>query len=83
MIKKDKPLLYDAQIISRVKQYLEDNVHQTYVDVAVMAQDLQDKYKEYNKRKAGPSGFSLNRLIRQSCTAMAWTAIPAVTRMET
>ncbi|XP_055700573.1 nuclear valosin-containing protein-like [Phlebotomus papatasi] len=54
MIKKDKPLLYDAQIISRVKQYLEDNVHQTYVDVAVMAQDLQDKYKEYNKRKAGP-----------------------------
>ncbi|XP_055686095.1 nuclear valosin-containing protein-like [Lutzomyia longipalpis] len=53
MIKKDKPLLYDPNIITRVKQYLEDNVHQTYVDVAVMAQDLQDKYKEYNKRKAG------------------------------
>ncbi|XP_059614118.1 nuclear valosin-containing protein-like [Phlebotomus argentipes] len=53
MMKKDKPLFYDPLIISRVKQYLEDNVHQTYVDVAVMAQDLQDKYKEYNKRKPG------------------------------
>lgn len=35
-------------------QYLEDNVHQTYVDVGVMAQYLQQKHREYTRRKSGP-----------------------------
>lgn len=41
-------------IIPRVKQYLEENVHQTYVDVGVMARELQDRYREYNRRKTVP-----------------------------
>lgn len=54
MIKKNKPILYDPLIIPRVKQYLEENVHQTYVDVSVMARQLQERYREYNRRKSGP-----------------------------
>ncbi|XP_058828935.1 nuclear valosin-containing protein-like [Topomyia yanbarensis] len=46
--------LYDPMIIPRVKQYLEENVHQTYVDVGVMARELQDRYREYTRRKAVP-----------------------------
>ncbi|EAT48909.1 AAEL000081-PA, partial [Aedes aegypti] len=34
--------------------YLEENVHQTYVDVGVMARELQERYREYNRRKAVP-----------------------------
>ncbi|KAL1397955.1 hypothetical protein pipiens_009347 [Culex pipiens pipiens] len=34
--------------------YLEENVHQTYVDVGVMARELQDRYREYNRRKTVP-----------------------------
>ncbi|XP_055386738.1 nuclear valosin-containing protein-like [Condylostylus longicornis] len=54
MLRKNKPILYDPLIIQRVKQYLEENVHQTYVDVSVMAKQLQDRYREYNRRKSGP-----------------------------
>ncbi|XP_058459774.1 nuclear valosin-containing protein-like [Malaya genurostris] len=46
--------LYDPMIIPRVKQYLEENVHQTYVDVGVMARELQERYREYTRRKAVP-----------------------------
>lgn len=52
--KKPAGGLYDPMIIPRVKQYLEENVHQTYVDVGVMARELQDRYREYNRRKAVP-----------------------------
>lgn len=55
MMKRSKPpLLYDPLIIPRVKQYLEENVHQTYVDVTVMAKELQDRYREYSRRKTVP-----------------------------
>lgn len=52
--KKPTGGLYDPMIIPRVKQYLEENVHQTYVDVGVMARELQERYREYNRRKAVP-----------------------------
>lgn len=32
-------------------QYLESNVDKTYVDINVMADDLQNSYREYAKRK--------------------------------
>lgn len=53
-MKKTKPILYDPLIINRVKQYLEENVHQTYLDVGVMAKALQERYPEYSRRKIAP-----------------------------
>lgn len=35
-------------------QYLEENTHQTHVNVADMARALQDKYRDYNRRKSAP-----------------------------
>uniref|UniRef100_A0A182WLP8 AAA+ ATPase domain-containing protein n=1 Tax=Anopheles minimus TaxID=112268 RepID=A0A182WLP8_9DIPT len=54
MHKKASPFPYDPMIIPRVKQYLEENVHQTYVDTGVMARELQQRYREYHRRKANP-----------------------------
>ncbi|CAO1324190.1 unnamed protein product [Diamesa hyperborea] len=45
---------YDPFIISRVKQYLEDNVDKTYVDVTEMTKTLMERYREYNRRKMAP-----------------------------
>ncbi|XP_013110137.2 nuclear valosin-containing protein-like isoform X1 [Stomoxys calcitrans] len=53
-MKKNKPILYDPQIINRVKQYLEENVDKTYLDVTVMTKHLQDRYPEYARRKIAP-----------------------------
>ncbi|XP_058121492.1 nuclear valosin-containing protein-like isoform X2 [Anopheles coustani] len=53
MQKKPQHFAHDPMIIPRVKQYLEENVHQTYVDVGVMARELQQRYREYYRRKAG------------------------------
>lgn len=54
-------------------QYLEENVHQTYVDVGVMARHLQEKYREYQRRKALPfrqlvdqGNLTVNKLIQFS-----------------
>ncbi|XP_058054260.1 nuclear valosin-containing protein-like [Anopheles bellator] len=52
--RKAQQVSFDPMIIPRVKQYLEENVHQTYVDVGVMARELQQRYREYNRRKAVP-----------------------------
>lgn len=54
MHRKASPFPYDPMIIPRVKQYLEENVHQTYVDTGVMARELQQRYREYHRRKANP-----------------------------
>lgn len=35
-------------------QYLEENVDKTYVDVGVMAKELQVRYPEYGRRKSVP-----------------------------
>lgn len=35
-------------------QYLEENIHQSYVDVGVMAKSLQERYREYSRRKSVP-----------------------------
>lgn len=35
-------------------QYLEENVHQRYLDVGVMARMLQERYREYSRRKSAP-----------------------------
>ncbi|XP_073836026.1 nuclear valosin-containing protein-like smid [Musca autumnalis] len=53
-MKKNKPILYDPQIINRVKQYLEENVDKTYLDVTIMTKQLQERYPEYARRKMGP-----------------------------
>lgn len=43
----------DAEIkfVQLFSQYLEDNVHQTYVDVGEMAKTLQERHREYQRRK--------------------------------
>ncbi|XP_023302849.2 nuclear valosin-containing protein-like isoform X1 [Lucilia cuprina] len=53
-MKKNKPVLYDPLIINRVKQYLEENIDKTYLDVGVMTKHLQDRYPEYTRRKVAP-----------------------------
>jgi ribosome biogenesis ATPase len=40
---------------------LEENVHQTYVDVGVMAKALQDRYREYQRRKTVPFRFAVEQ----------------------
>jgi hypothetical protein len=35
-------------------QYLEENVHKTYVDVDEMTQSLMSRYVEYARRKSVP-----------------------------
>ncbi|XP_037034382.1 nuclear valosin-containing protein-like [Bradysia coprophila] len=55
IMRKSKPILHDPNIIPRVKQYLEENVHKTYVDVTDMARVLQERYRaEYGRRKMAP-----------------------------
>ncbi|KAK9891499.1 hypothetical protein WA026_014735 [Henosepilachna vigintioctopunctata] len=45
------PYLSDPQLIPRVQKYLESNVDKTYVDIGLMADELQNTYKEYSRRK--------------------------------
>lgn len=42
-------------------QYLEENVHQPYVDVSVMARQLQERYPEYGRRKHRPFRFLVDQ----------------------
>ncbi|XP_055315332.1 nuclear valosin-containing protein-like isoform X1 [Sitodiplosis mosellana] len=60
-----KPIsISDPLIIPRVKQYLEENVHQTYVDVGVMARHLQEKYREYGRRKHQPFRYLVDQAYK-------------------
>lgn len=40
----------DPVIVSRVKNYLAENVDKTFVDVSQMARSLKERYREYNNR---------------------------------
>lgn len=40
----------DPHIVSRVKNYLAENVDKTFVDVSQMARSLKERYREYNNR---------------------------------
>lgn len=42
--------LNDPVIVSRVKNYLAENVDKTFVDVSQMARSLKERYREYNNR---------------------------------
>lgn len=42
--------LNDPFIVSRVKNYLAENVDKTFVDVSQMARSLKERYREYNNR---------------------------------
>ncbi|XP_026461530.1 nuclear valosin-containing protein-like isoform X2 [Ctenocephalides felis] len=55
-MKKNKPhsIISDHTLVPRVRQYLEDHLDQTYVDVPSMTQYLRNKYVEYSRRKEGP-----------------------------
>ncbi|KAH8365701.1 hypothetical protein KR093_003532 [Drosophila rubida] len=53
-MKKNKPLLHDHLITNRVKQYLEEHIDETYLDVKQMTKELMRKYPEYSRRKVGP-----------------------------
>ncbi|TDG52916.1 hypothetical protein AWZ03_000459 [Drosophila navojoa] len=53
-MKKVKPLLHDHLITNRVKQYLEEHIDETYLDVKQMTKELMRKYPEYSRRKFGP-----------------------------
>lgn len=46
-----QPYLADPSLVPRVQKYLESNVDKTYVDINVMADELQRTYREYGKRK--------------------------------
>lgn len=48
-ITREKPLS-DPVIVSRVKNYLAENVDKTFVDVSQMARSLKERYREYNNR---------------------------------
>lgn len=39
-------------------------MHQTYVDVAVMARQLQERYREYSRRKVGPFRMLVEQAYR-------------------
>ncbi|CAG9799899.1 unnamed protein product [Chironomus riparius] len=49
-----KSPISDPHLIPRVKQYLEENVQKTYVDVEEMTQSLMNRYQEYSRRKMIP-----------------------------
>ncbi|KAH8398792.1 hypothetical protein KR222_003929 [Zaprionus bogoriensis] len=53
-MKKNKPVLHDHLITNRVKQYLEEHIDETYLDVKQMTKELMRKYPEYSRRKFGP-----------------------------
>ncbi|XP_032590394.1 nuclear valosin-containing protein-like isoform X2 [Drosophila grimshawi] len=53
-MKKIKPQLHDHLITNRVKQYLEEHIDETYLDVKQMTKELMRKYPEYSRRKFGP-----------------------------
>ncbi|XP_034480626.1 protein mac-1 isoform X2 [Drosophila innubila] len=53
-MKKIKPQLHDHLITNRVKQYLEEHIDETYLDVKQMTKELMRKYPEYSRRKLGP-----------------------------
>ncbi|XP_023942565.1 nuclear valosin-containing protein-like [Bicyclus anynana] len=42
--------LNDPIIVSRVKNYLAENVDKTFVDVSQMARSLKERYREYNNK---------------------------------
>lgn len=42
--------LNDPVIVSRVKNYLAENVDKTFVDVSQMARSLKERYREYNNK---------------------------------
>ncbi|CAH2041131.1 unnamed protein product, partial [Iphiclides podalirius] len=42
--------LNDPIIVSRVKNYLAENVDKTFVDVSQMARSLKERYREYSNR---------------------------------
>ncbi|KAF5306432.1 hypothetical protein FQR65_LT07344 [Abscondita terminalis] len=48
------PFMADPTLIPRVQKYLESNVDKAYVNIDVMADDLQKMYKDYARRKRVP-----------------------------
>lgn len=47
---QNRSKLHDPVIVSRVKNYLAENVDKTFVDVSQMARSLKERYREYNNR---------------------------------
>ncbi|EEZ99985.1 Nuclear valosin-containing protein-like [Tribolium castaneum] len=45
------PYMSDPTLVPRVQKYLESNVDKTFVDINVMADDLQRSYREYARLK--------------------------------
>lgn len=55
------PFISDPSIVPRVQKYLESNVNKTYVDIDIMADDLQKMYKDYARRKRIPFRSSVKK----------------------
>ncbi|KAG5900721.1 hypothetical protein JTB14_038239 [Gonioctena quinquepunctata] len=55
------PYMSDPTIVPRVQKYLESNVDKTYVDINVMADHLQQQYREYAKRKRSVFRAAVNK----------------------
>lgn len=45
---------FSMLLLFRRTQYLDENVHKTYVDVDEMTQSLMSRYQEYSRRKLIP-----------------------------
>ena len=45
---------FDRSLIPRVKSYLKENSHRTYIDVEEMADVLQRTYPDYGRKKKIP-----------------------------
>ncbi|KAG5677081.1 hypothetical protein PVAND_006865 [Polypedilum vanderplanki] len=59
-----KQALTDHSLIPRVKQYLEENVNKTYVDVDEMTQSLMQRYQEYSRRKITPFKIAVEQAYK-------------------
>ncbi|XP_066599971.1 nuclear valosin-containing protein-like [Prorops nasuta] len=52
----------DPLLISRLKEYMHDNVNKVYLDVDKIADELQRKYREYRGKKRG----SFRAMVRRA-----------------
>lgn len=58
------PYFSDPAIVPRVKQYLEDNKKQVYIDIDRMVADLQKRYREYSKKKRSAFKASVEKAFQ-------------------
>ncbi|XP_044746085.1 nuclear valosin-containing protein-like isoform X1 [Coccinella septempunctata] len=59
-----------AMVVNQKYTYLEENVDKTYVDIGLMADELQNTYREYSRRKRNAFRTSVEKaysIVLRSC----------------